>query len=78
MPRNARQNRADRILEGLQVFSPDDPWNQDISGWPLHPRSRDIIAAMNRSGYRIQRVYVTGGGTKNPLWLQEHASRRVR
>ncbi|MCC6728639.1 MAG: FGGY-family carbohydrate kinase [Chthonomonadales bacterium] len=35
--------------------------------------TRDIIAAMNRSGYRIRSMYVTGGGTKNPLWLQEHA-----
>ena len=28
---------------------------------------------MNRSGYKIDTLYVTGGGTKNPLWLQEHA-----
>jgi len=35
--------------------------------------TRDIIEAMNRAGYRIKKMYVTGGGTKNPLWLQEHA-----
>jgi FGGY-family pentulose kinase len=35
--------------------------------------TRDIIAALNRGGYRIRRLLVTGGGTKNPLWLQEHA-----
>ncbi|MGC8668297.1 MAG: FGGY-family carbohydrate kinase [Chthonomonadales bacterium] len=35
--------------------------------------TRDIIQEMNRAGYRIERMYVTGGGTKNPLWLQEHA-----
>jgi ribulose kinase len=34
---------------------------------------RDNIEAMNRAGYRIDTMYVTGGGTKNPLWLQEHA-----
>lgn len=34
---------------------------------------RDNIEALNASGYRIKRLYVTGGGTKNPLWLQEHA-----
>jgi ribulose kinase len=28
---------------------------------------------MNSSGYRIDTMFVTGGGTKNPLWLQEHA-----
>lgn len=35
--------------------------------------TRDIVRAMNESGYRIDTLFVTGGGTKNPLWLQEHA-----
>lgn len=35
--------------------------------------TRDIIETMNRHGHRIQRIYATGGGTKNPIWLQEHA-----
>lgn len=35
--------------------------------------TRDIIAAMNKEGYNIKKMFVTGGGTKNPLWLQEHA-----
>ena len=35
--------------------------------------TRDIIEAMNREGYNIDTMFVTGGGTKNPLWLQEHA-----
>ena len=35
--------------------------------------TRDIVRAMNESGYRIETLFVTGGGTKNPLWLQEHA-----
>lgn len=35
--------------------------------------TRDIIAEMNKAGYRIERMFVTGGGTKNPLWVQEHA-----
>jgi hypothetical protein len=37
---------ADRILAGLQVFPPDNPWNQDVSRWPLHANSRRIIAAI--------------------------------
>jgi hypothetical protein len=37
---------ADRILEGLQVFPADNPWNQDISRWPLHPNSRNIIRSI--------------------------------
>ena len=35
--------------------------------------TRDIIRAMNENGYRIETIFATGGGTKNPLWLQEHA-----
>lgn len=34
---------------------------------------RDNIETLNRAGYKITKMYVTGGGTKNPLWLQEHA-----
>ncbi len=35
--------------------------------------TRHIIETLNRSGYRIRRIHACGGGTKNPLWLQEHA-----
>lgn len=35
--------------------------------------TRDIVRAMNEAGYRIDSMFVTGGGTRNPLWLQEHA-----
>jgi FGGY-family pentulose kinase len=35
--------------------------------------TRHIIEEMNRHGYRIKRIHACGGGTKNPLWLQEHA-----
>ena len=28
---------------------------------------------MNARGFRIATIHVTGGGTKNPLWLQQHA-----
>lgn len=37
---------ADRILEALQVFPADSPWNQDISAWPVHPNSAKIIASI--------------------------------
>jgi hypothetical protein len=37
---------ADRILEALQVFPPDNLWNQDISDWPVHPNSKKIIATV--------------------------------
>lgn len=35
--------------------------------------TREIVEAMNAKGFRIDRVLATGGGTKNPLWLQQHA-----
>ncbi|MES2464047.1 MAG: FGGY-family carbohydrate kinase, partial [Armatimonadota bacterium] len=35
--------------------------------------TRDIVEAMNAQGFRIDTILATGGGTKNPLWLQQHA-----
>ena len=35
--------------------------------------TRHIIEEMNNHGYRVRRIHACGGGTKNPLWLQEHA-----
>jgi hypothetical protein len=37
---------ADRIVSALTIFPPDNPWNVDISGWPVHPRSDRIIASI--------------------------------
>jgi hypothetical protein len=37
---------ADNILAALQVFPPDNPWNEDISKRPLHPNSKKIIASI--------------------------------
>jgi hypothetical protein len=39
---------ADRILTALQVFPPDNPWNEDVSERPLHPRSAAIIETIGR------------------------------
>jgi len=35
--------------------------------------TRHIIEALNAKGLSIDKVHACGGGTKNPLWLQEHA-----
>lgn len=35
--------------------------------------TRHIIESLNASGYEINRIHACGGGTKNGLWLQEHA-----
>lgn len=37
---------ADKILEALQVFPVDNPWNQDVSQWPVHPNSPNIIKSI--------------------------------
>jgi hypothetical protein len=38
--------KADRILAALQVFPPDNPWNEDISKRPVHRNSRNLIASV--------------------------------
>ena len=35
--------------------------------------TRHIIEAMNSAGHQIKRIHMCGGGTKNPIWLREHA-----
>lgn len=35
--------------------------------------TRHIIDCMNAAGHRIERIVICGGGTRNPLLLQEHA-----
>jgi hypothetical protein len=37
---------ADRILASLQIFPPDNPWNEDISKLPVHPTSAKMIAGI--------------------------------
>lgn len=37
---------ADAIVSALEVFPPDNPWNLDVSTWPLHPNSRRIVASI--------------------------------
>ncbi|MBL8028336.1 MAG: FGGY-family carbohydrate kinase [Fibrobacteres bacterium] len=35
--------------------------------------TRHIIEEMNRAGHKIKRIHMCGGGTKNTLFLKEHA-----
>ena len=37
---------ADAILSALEVFPPDNPWNQVVEDWPLHPNSKRMIASI--------------------------------
>jgi len=38
------RNSGGPTLAGCQVFPPDNPWNTDISAYPLHPNSANFIA----------------------------------
>ena len=38
------------ILAGCAVFPPDNAWNTDISGYPVHPNSDNFIANINGWG----------------------------
>jgi hypothetical protein len=37
---------ADAVCSALEVFPPDNPWNLDVSDWPLHPNSRNLVASV--------------------------------
>src|SRR5262245_9015887 len=37
---------ADRILSRLQVFPPDNPWNEDVSDRPVDPQSKTIVRSI--------------------------------
>ena len=40
--------------------------------------TRHIIDAMEETGYRIEQINACGGGTRNALWIQEHADATQR
>lgn len=37
---------ADKVLGALEVFPPDNPWNIPVADWPVHPRSKQIVATV--------------------------------
>jgi hypothetical protein len=52
---------ADAILAAMQVFPPDNPWNQDISKLPVHPDSAKMIASIGADkplGYNLDMGFV--------------------
>ena len=52
---------ADRILEAMQVFPPDNPWNQDVSKLPVHPDSGRMIASIGADknlGYNLDMGFI--------------------
>jgi len=52
---------ADRILSHLQIFPPDNPWNEDISRRPVAANSARIIASMKSRrelGYNLDMCFI--------------------
>jgi hypothetical protein len=39
-------SEADAIVSQMQVFPKDNPWNADVSKWPVHPNSKAIVASV--------------------------------
>lgn len=37
---------ADAVCAALEVFPPDNPWNQLVTNWPLHPNSKALVASV--------------------------------
>jgi hypothetical protein len=68
---------ADAILAAMQVFPPDNPWNQDISKLPVHADSARMIASIGADkplGYNLDMgfVIVPPDQKKVPVKLLEY------
>ena len=58
---------ADRVLEHLQIFPPDNPWHEDISSRPVARDSDAIIGSIGREGtlgYNLDMNFVLVPGTQ--------------
>ncbi|AKH87738.1 FGGY-family carbohydrate kinase [Edwardsiella tarda] len=64
------------VLSGLKLSrTPEDLALQYLATiQAIALGTRHIIETMNQSGYRIDTIMASGGGTKNPLFVQEHAN----
>jgi nicotinamidase-related amidase len=52
---------ADAIVAAMQIFPPDNPWNTDVSQWPVHPNSTAIVASIGNDKplrYNTDMAYV--------------------
>jgi hypothetical protein len=68
---------ADAIATALRVFPPDNPWNTDISRWPVHPNSAAIVASIGndkplRYNTDMSYVFVPPGQKKIDVALVEY------
>src|SRR5688572_10546412 len=49
-PTGTTGSQASPSLEGCEMFPEDNPWNTDISAYPVHPDSDDFIDSIGRDG----------------------------
>ena len=74
-----RSPRANPTLRGAIVGLPLSATLDDLARLYLATiqavahGTRHIIDAMNAKGYAIDTLFACGGGTKNPVFLREHA-----
>jgi FGGY-family pentulose kinase len=74
-----RSPRADPTLKGIVAgltlsATADDLARQYLAAiQAVAYGTRHIVEEMNRQGYAIDTLFVCGGGTKNPIFLREHA-----
>ncbi|WP_020469273.1 hypothetical protein [Zavarzinella formosa] len=64
---------ADKIVSQLQIFPPDNPWNEDISKLPVHPNSKKIIATIGpekRFAYNSDMAYILVPPTQKKIDLK--------
>jgi hypothetical protein len=52
---------ASPILSGCAMFPPDNPWNTDISNYPLHPNSANFIADINAEQNNTHKLHADFG-----------------
>ena len=74
-----RSPRANPTLKGVQAGMKLDNSIDELAQEYLAAiqaiayGTRHIIEEMNKKGYRISTIFACGGGTKNPVFLREHA-----
>ena len=69
---------ADAILSAMEVYPADNPWNLVVSDWPLHPRSKDMVASIGsdkvlRVNYDMNFIIVPPNQAKVPVKVFEGA-----
>lgn len=68
---------ADAICTALEVLPPDNPWNQLVDDWPLHPDSAAIVTAIGtekplRCNYDMGFVLVPPDQPRVPVTIKAY------